>query len=223
GAYGRYYVGMPLSLILQSTRNNPPLNLRFENNPLHNPNVPGGQNGAYFGSYPYITTPASTDYLPAATVDTNTPRALTSLGNAATYWDPRAWDDEHQQTWNVTLEHELPAQIELRLSYIGTYGGNLEQQFSIDPREPVYNYSTRTGLKPPGQTSLLRAVPGWGLIGINHTGISHDHSAQVELRRRYGNGMSFQWFYTYVRALTTTDPGGFTAGNTSINGGGGNG
>jgi hypothetical protein len=35
--------------------------------------------------------------------------------------------------------------------------------------------------------------------------------------------MSFQWFYTYVRALTTTDPGGFTSGNTSVNGGGGNG
>src|SRR5438046_2164413 len=69
------------------------------------------------------------------------------------------------------------------------------------------NYSKRTGLKPPGQTNLLRAVPGWGLIGINHTGFSHDHSAQVELRRKYANGMSFQWFYTYVRALTTTDPG----------------
>src|SRR5947208_13750367 len=109
------------------------------------------------------------------------------------------------------------------LSYIGTYGGNLEQQFSIDPREPVYNYSTRTGLKPPGQTNLLRAVPGWGLIGINHTGFSHDHSAQVELRRKYANGMSFQWFHTYVRALTTTDPAGFADGNTSINGGAGNG
>jgi len=223
GAYGRYYVGMPLSLILQSTRNNPPLNLRFENNPLHNPNVPGGQNGAYFGSYPYITTPASTDYLPAATVDTNTPRALTSLGNAATYWDPRAWDDEHQQTWNVTLEHELPAQIGLRLSYIGTYGGNLEQQFSIDPREPAYNYAKRTGLQPPIETNLLRAVPGWGLIGLNHAGFFHDHSAQVELRRKFANGMSFQWFYTYVRALTTTDPAGFQDGNTSINGGSGNG
>ena len=61
------------------------------------------------------------------------------------------------------------------------------------------------------------------MIGINHTGYSHDHSAQLELRRKFANGMSFQWFYTYVRALTTTDPGGFTDGNTSINGGGGNG
>ena len=223
GAFGIYYVGMPLSLLLQSTRNTPPLNLRFVNNPFNNPNVPGGQGGANYGNYPYIVTPAASDYLPTATVDINTPQGLNPFGNAATYWDPRAWNDEHQHTWNVTLEHELPSQIGLRLSYIGTYGGNLEQQFSIDPREPQYNYAKRTGLKPPGQTNLLRAVPGWGLIGINHTGFSHDHSAQVELRRKYTNGMSFQWFYTYVRALTTTDPGGFSDGNTSVNGGGGNG
>lgn len=223
GAYGIYYVGMPLSLLLQSTRNTPPLNLRFVNNAFNNPNVPGGATGPNYGNYPFIVAPAPTDYLPAATVDITTPQGLNPFGNAATYWDPRAWNDEHQHTWNVTVERELPAQIGLRLSYIGTYGGNLEQQFSIDPREPVFNYSTRTGLKPPGQTNLLRAVPGWGLIGINHTGFSHDHSAQVEVRRKYANGMSFQWFYTYVRALTTTDPGGFTDGNTSINGGGGNG
>ena len=223
GSYGVYYVGMPLSLLLQSTRNTPPLNLRFTNNPYNNPNVPGGASGPNFGNYPYIVAPAPSDYLPAATVDINTPQGLNPFGNAATYWDPRAWNDEHQQTWNLTVEHELPAQIGLRLSYIGTYGGNLEQQFSIDPREPKYNYATRTGLKPPGQSNLLRVVPQWGLIGINHTGFSHDHSAQLELRRKFAKGMSFQWFYTYVRALTTTDPGGFSDGNTSINGGAGNG
>jgi Carboxypeptidase regulatory-like domain/TonB dependent receptor len=223
GSYGLYYVGMPLSLLLQSTRNTPPLNLRFSNIPVNNPNVPGGATGPNYGNYPYIVAPAPTDYLPTATVDINTPQGLNPFGNAATYWDPRAWNDEHQQTWNLTVEHQLPAQIGLRLSYIGTYGGNLEQQFSIDPREPKYNYAKRTGLKPPGQADLLRAVPQWGLIGINHTGFSHDHSGQLELRRKFANGMSFQWFYTYVRALTTTDPSGFTDGNTSINGGAGNG
>jgi hypothetical protein len=223
GSYGVYYVGMPLSLILQSTRNTPPLNLRFSNNPFNNPNVPGGATGPNYGNYPFIVAPASTDYLPNAAVDINTPQGLNPFGNAATYWDPRAWNDEHQQTWNLTVEHELPAQIGLRLSYIGTYGGNLEQQFSIDPQEPKYSYAKRTGLQPPGQSNLLRAVPQWGLIGINHTGFSHDHSAQIEIRRKFANGMSFQWFYTYVRALTTTDPGGFSDGNTSVNGGGGNG
>ena len=223
GSYGIYYVGMPLSLLLQSTRNNPPLNLRFVNNPFNNPNVPGGASGSYFGKYPFIVKPAPSDYLPTATVDINTPQGLNPYGNAATYWDGPNWNDERQQTWNVTLEHELRGQIGLRLSYIGTYGQNLEQQFGVDDQEPIYNFAVRTGLKPPGQSALLRPQPAWGLIGINHTGYSHDHSAQIELHRKFDKGLSFQWFYTYVRALTTTDPSGFSAGNTSINGGGGSG
>ena len=223
GSYGIYYVPMPLSLLLQSTRNNPPLNLRFQNNPYNNPNVPGGVNGALYGNYPLIANPASSDYLPNATVDINTPQGLNPFGNAATYWDGPNWNDERQQTWNVTLEHELPGQIGMRMSYIGAYGQNLEQQFAVDSQEPKYSYALRTGLKPPGQAALLAPQPGWGLIGLNHTGFSHDNSAQLEFHRRFSNGLSFQWFYTYVRALTTTDPGGFSDGNTSINGGGGNG
>jgi hypothetical protein len=223
GSYGIYYVGMPLSLLLQSTRNNPPLNLRFQNNPYNNPNVPGGANGALYGQYPNIVTPAPTDYLPTATVDINTPQGLSPYSNAATYWNGPDWNDEHQQTWNVTVEHELPKQIGLRLSYIGTYGGNLEQQFAVNAQEPKYSYALRTGLKPPSQSALLAPQPFWGLYGINHTGFSHDHSVQVEFHRKFANGLSFQWFYTYVRALTTTDPAGFTDGNTSINGGGGSG
>lgn len=223
GSYGIYYVPMPLSLLLQSTRNNPPLNLRFQNNPYNNANVPGGANGNYYGFYPLISAPAPTDYLPTATVDINTPQGLSPYSNGATYWDGPNWNDERQQTWNITLEHELPWQVGMRMSYIGAYGQNLEQQFSVDPQEPKYSYALRTGLKPPGQSALLAAQPFWGLIGINHTGFSHDNSAQLEFHRRFASGVSFQWFYTYVRALTTTDPGGFSDGNTSPTGGNGNG
>jgi hypothetical protein len=223
GSYGIYYVPMPLSLLLQSTRTNPPLNLRFQNIAQLNPNVPGGANGNYFGLYPVIVNPAATDYLPPITVDINTPQGLSPYGNGATIWDGPNWNDERQQTWNVTVEHELPKQIGLRLSYIGTYGQNLEQQYAIDSQEPKYNYAVRTGLTPPSNSNLLAPQPAWSLIGINHSGFSHDNSAQVELRRRFANGISFQWFYTYVRGLTTTDPGGFSDGNTNINGGGGNG
>jgi carboxypeptidase family protein len=225
GSYGIYYVSMPLSLLLQSTRNNPPLNLRFQNNPYNNPNVPGGASGPNYGNYPLIVAPVASDYLPTATVDINTPQGLSPYNNGATYWDGPNWNDERQQTWNVSLEHELPGRTGLRLSYIGTYGGNLEQQFAVDSQEPKYSYALRTGLTPPStcRGCLLAPQPFWSLYGINHTGFSHDHSAQVELRRKFANGLSFQWFYTFVRALTTTDPGGFTDGNTNINGGGGKG
>jgi len=224
GAYGIYYVAMPLSLILQSTRTNPPLNLRFQNNPYLNPNVPGGANGPYFNLYPLIVAPAPSDYLPPATVDITKPQNTLQLyGNGATYWDGPNWNDERQQTWNITVEHELPGHIGTRLSYIGTYGGNLEQQFGIDDQEPYYSYALRTGMVPPSNSYLLRPVPEWSLYGLNHTGYSRDHSLQAEAHRTFANGLGFQAFYTFVRALTTTDPGGFADGNTTVNGGGGTG
>jgi hypothetical protein len=230
-SYGIYYVAMPLSLILQSTRNNPPLNLRFQNQPFLNLNVPPsgpgqtGINSNYFGLYPYMVVPATTDYMPPATVDITNPAnaSVRPYGNGATYWDGPNWNDERQQTWNLTIEHELPGHTGLRLSYIGTYGGNLEQQFAVDDQEPRYSYALRTGLKPPSTADLLRPVPQWSLIGLNHTGYSRDHSFQAELHRTFANGIAFQAFYTYVRALTTTDPGGFSDGNTGVNGGVGGG
>jgi len=85
-----------------------------------------------------------------------------------------------------TVEHELPAQIGLRLSYIGTYGGNLEQQFSIDPQEPKYSYAKRTGLQPAGQSNLLRAVPQWGLIG--HKTI-RDFPTTIQRRLKSGGNL----------------------------------
>jgi hypothetical protein len=230
GSYGIYYVAMPLSLILQSTRSNPPLNLRFQNNPYLSTNVPPsgpgqtGINSNYYGAYPLVVAPAPTDYLPPATVDITKPQStLQPYGNGATYWDGPHWNDERQQTWNLTIERELPTHTGLRLSYIGTYGGNLEQQYAVDDPEPRYSYALRTGLVPPARNDLLRPVPQWSIIGLNHTGYSRDHSFQAELHRTFANGIGFQAFYTYVRALTTTDPGGFSDGNTSINGGGGGG
>jgi hypothetical protein len=224
GSYGIYYVGMPLSLILQSTRTNPPLNLRFQNNPYINPNVPGGVNGSYFNLYPDIVAPAPTDYLPTATVNINSVQnTLSPYNNGATWWDGPNWNDERQQTWNLTVEHELPRHTGMRLSYIGTWGGNLEQQVGIDDQEPQYSYAMRTGLLPPANTALLRPVPQWSLLGLNHTGYSRDNSLQAELHRTFSAGVAFQAFYTFTRQLTTTDPSGFSDGNTSVNGGAGNG
>jgi len=224
GSYGIYYVSMPLALLLQSTRNNPPLNLRFQNNPYINPNVPGGQNGPYFGLYPNMVVPAPSDYLPTATVNINSPQnTLSPYGNGGTTWDGPNWNDERQQTWNLTVEHQLPKQTGLRLSYIGTWGGDLEQQYAVDDQEPKYNYAVRTGLLPPSPASLLAPVPQWSLYGINHTGYSRDNSFQAEVHRTFAQGVSFQVFYTFVRGLTTTDPSGFNDGNTSVGGGNGNG
>ena len=232
GSYGIFYVPEPLSLLLQSMRNNPPLNLRYQTQPNLNPNVPGGANGAYFGNYTNISAPASTDYLPSITVNTADGALPNTEGNSATYWDGRNWNDSRDQTWNITVEHELPMHTGLRLSYIGTYGGNLLQQFDVNDAEPKYNYALRTGLTPPGDSNEMRlstaGTPGvlnWGITGNNHTGYSRDHSFQAEIHHNFANGMAFEAFYTFTRQLNTVDPGGSSSGVSggSLNNGAGGG
>ncbi|MGH9842370.1 MAG: hypothetical protein ACREEM_26785 [Blastocatellia bacterium] len=106
----------------------------------------------------------------------------------------------------------------MRVSYIGERGSDLEQKFSLNTREAEYNYVTRTKLAPPSNRDLLRRNPNWNIANaVNRTGYSNTHSGQLELERRFSNGLAFQWFYVFTSSLTTTDSGGFTSGNTAIN------
>jgi hypothetical protein len=110
GSYGIYYVPEPLNLLLQSARSTPPLNLRYQNNPFLNTNVPSsgsgenvqtGANSAYYGLYPDLVTPAATDYMPPATVNTAAGAQAPTTGNNATTWDAKNWNDSRDQTWNI--------------------------------------------------------------------------------------------------------------------------
>jgi len=227
GSYGVYYVPEPLNLLLQSARSTPPLNLRYQNYGEFNPNVPAtssgsGANSAYFGYYPLLAIPASSDYMPPATVNTAVGVPPNTTGNNATTWDARNWNDSRDQTWNLTIERELPYKTSLRVSYIGTYGQNLLQNYAVNDAEPNYNYAVRTGLIPPPSVDL-QGIPEWSVIGNNHTGYSHDHSFQAEVHRTFSRGLSFQAFYTFTRQLGTDDPSGASLSSTSVNGGSGNG
>ncbi len=214
GGYGEYFWPMPLSQILQSTRNNPPLNLRFTTD-VYAKNANN--------NYPLVSRPVGIDFVPNATV--NTQGIVTISQNAAlsTMWDGPNWKDGRAQSWHVTLERELPFKSTLRVSYIGEHGRDLEQQFEYNTREAEYNYVARTGLAPPGVRDLLRRNKDWNFIALNRTGYSNTHSGQVEIERRFSNGIAFQWFYVYTRSLNTTDQGGFTSGNVGINSGAGGG
>lgn len=208
GGFGIYYFPMPLSMILQSSRTNPPLNLRFVNNPF--------QKNADF-TYPYVSAPVADDFLPAAAVDINTPQGISKGAIGATIWDGRNWSDSREATWNFTLGQQLWSHTLLRISYVGTHGTDLMQQYSFNDPIAQYNYAVTTGNVPPSNTALLRSNPNWSFLAINHTGYSWDNSAQVQLERRFSNGFDFQWFYTYSRALATADASGFSSGNTTIN------
>ena len=208
GSYGEYFWTMPLSQILQASRMNPPLNLRFENFYFE-------KNADY--NYPFVVRPAESDYIPNATVDTEGIVAIPSIAQEVVIWEGRNWKDGRAKSWHVTLEREVMRNTALRLSYIGEHGMDMEQLFTLNTREAEYNYVARTGLAPPGNRDLLRKNKDWNPTGINRTGISNTNSAQIEVERRFSEGISFQWFYTYTRSLTTSDADGFGESPYGIN------
>src|SRR5262249_11188237 len=144
---------------------------------------------------------------------------ISATAQSVIAWDGRNWRDGRAQSWHLTIERELPWKTALRVSYIGDHGRDLEQRFSINNREDEYNDVRRPALPPPSQRDLTRPTKDGALGngGLNSTGYSNSHSGQIELERRFSNGIAFQWFYTYNRSLSTSDVGGFTSGNVSIN------
>lgn len=208
GGYGEYFWTMPLSQVLQTSRVNPPLNLRFTN-----------QIGTLDGTSSYAVRNAPKPEFLVGKAQVSTEGVVTLPVNAQQMmpWDFRDWRDNRAQSWHFTIEREIFKNTALRLNYIGDHGSGLEQRFNINAREAESNYVARTGQAPPGNRDLLRANADWNFLAANHTGYSNSHSLQAEIEKRYSNGLAFQWFYVFTRSLTTTDAGGFTSGNGNIN------
>jgi len=213
GGYGLYYWTMPLSQILQSSRTNPPLNLRFTND-LSNKQ-------GRIDNYALSRVPAADDYIGKATVDITGIVGISSRAQAMMPWDHRSWSDNQMQEWNVTFERELMKETALRLSYIGNHGSGLEQRWRWNDPESEYNYQRRTGLQATANPDLRRLNPNWtsGCCNapVRHNGYSNAHSGQLEVERRYSSGLAYQFFYTFSRVMTTTDTGGFNYGASGIN------
>jgi hypothetical protein len=208
GGYGIYYWTMPLSQILQTSRTNPPLNLRYTN-----------QIGSFDGtsSFAIRTVPRSDFFIGKATVDTNGVITLPTTAQSIMPWDVRDWTDDRMQAWHFTIEREIMKDTVFRINYIGNRGDHLEQRFNLNTQEGQFNYVARTGQNVPSFRDALRVNPNWSFSAANHTGYSNTHSFQAEVERRYSNGLAFQWFYVFTRSLNTTDAGGSTSGNGNIN------
>ena len=215
GSYGEYFWTMPLSQLLQASRTNPPLNLLYRN-ALNERNFPDN-------NFTTVSAPGPGDFLPNATVDISGNGVISPAAQSEQVWDGRHWKDDRVQQWHVTLERELFYQTALRVSYLGTHGRDLEQNYALNTPEAAFNYATRTGLAPPPNSldprpiDVRRVNPNWNLRAKDRSGYSNSHSAQVQVERRFSKGVALQWFYTYIHSLTTTDAGGFTSGNSGIN------
>ncbi|HET8549660.1 MAG TPA: TonB-dependent receptor [Bryobacteraceae bacterium] len=211
--YGVYYWTMPLSQLLQSSRTNPPFNLRFTNEI--------GSQGGTNPVYALTNRPAANETVATARVSTEGVVNISRAAQGFMPWDINAWGDNTAQEWTLTVERELMKSTSVRASYIGNHGSNLEQRWRWNDPESVWNYQARTGQIAPTNADLRRANPNWtsGCCNapVRHNGYSNAHSVQAEVERRYASGLAFQWFYTFSRVMTTTDTGGYSFGSNNIN------
>jgi len=109
--------------------------------------------------------------------------------------------------WNMTFETEIMKNTLLRVAYVGTQARHLEQDVQQNGQPNNYAYYVTTGLALPTGAFAPVALRDYdqttyGDIHVySATGYSNFNGMQVELQRRFSNGLGFQWFYVMSNAL----------------------
>src|SRR6185295_4004717 len=100
-------------------------------------------------------------------------------------------------TWQLSLQRDLPAALQMTAMYMGTKGTHLPQEFIPN-------------------TFPDRAVSPSGYVFMTSNGSSIRHAGQFQLRRRLRSGFTASAQYTYAKALDNAPlmAGGVAAANS---------
>ena len=100
----------------------------------------------------------------------------------------------YAQTWNASLQRDLPAGMVMTLSYLGTKGTRGTQRFYPN------TYA-------PGAANPCPACPV-GFLYEASNGSSTYESGKAQLQRRFHNGLAATVTYTYAHAIDDSSLGG---------------
>ncbi|MGO8745798.1 MAG: hypothetical protein ACLQNE_07390, partial [Thermoguttaceae bacterium] len=118
-----------------------------------------------------------------------------------TYAVDRNYRTPYAQTWNLTIQHDLPSGFFMELGYLGTKGTHLDVQ-TLPNESPTFNLAART--------QLGNAV---GFTYDSSVGNSIYNALQTRLQRRFRHGISMTALYTFSKSID--DSSSFRgAGNT---------
>jgi hypothetical protein len=106
----------------------------------------------------------------------------------------------YAQNWQALLQRDLPASLTMTVTYLGTKGSHLMQEF-------LPNTS------PLGALNPCPACPA-GFIYLTSNGSSSRQAGQFQLRRRLRNGLTATAQYTWSNA-TDDSPAAFTGATVS--------
>jgi hypothetical protein len=133
---------------------------------------------------------------PLRALDPNAP-GQNYTGMAAGYRLP------YMQQWNVSLQHQLPVQQQLTVSYVGTKGTHLLESIQLNQAVPG-----------DGAVNARRRWPQYGTIRMQtFRGGSNYQSLQALLSKRLSSGLYYQASYTLSHAIDEANPDGNTLPN----------
>jgi hypothetical protein len=118
------------------------------------------------------------------------------------------------QDWNFTLEKEVMRSTVFRAGYVGNHGSNQTQVYSYNDATPTYIwYATTksplpTGLYANVATRAFDQTTYGPLVEYRKSGWSNYHGVQMNLERRYSQGVGFQLSYVVGNTLRAGDQSG---------------
>lgn len=98
----------------------------------------------------------------------------------------------YYQTWNLAVQHSLPASISLEVAYAGSKGTHL--QGVVDPNQ--------VRIPGPGDIQSRRPYPQFGgFTAMTDIASSTYHALQVKAEKRTTHGLYFLSAFTYSKAI----------------------
>lgn len=144
---------------------------------------------------PFRLAQAFTGGATAPTISLASPFSVTPAvsANPALYAVNRQIRNPYSQQWNLTVEHQLPADIGLRLSYIGNKVTR-SSFVSYNVNQPVTQRA--------GELQAMRPFQPWSdIYAMMQTGNALTNQFQAEITRRFSSGLYFDSSFTWNRSL----------------------
>ena len=153
--------------------------------------------GAQAASYPTFPSP-----FPAPTNFSYSPpynQIALTYDPSGTYKVPATYE------WNLTLEHQLPSNVVMRLAYVGSRSIHILETQDYNAGAPNHNGKAATG----AANLLVSAVSGgkfatntFSTVQANITDINAIyHSLQTSVEKRMSHGLTILANYTYSKSL----------------------
>ncbi|MEP6716287.1 MAG: carboxypeptidase-like regulatory domain-containing protein, partial [Terriglobia bacterium] len=214
GGYGLYHFPIP-ARTFNGMRGNAPLQGSYSFNWNDSANAPDGLPNYFLRNAPTVIAGVNTANLAELSI-AKPPVILPGISQISLSKDLPT-SRAHQ--WNMTLEGEIFKDTVFRAGLIGTAGRDNEsvQRYNANPISNYVWYANSGLALPTGfySNTARRALDQttFGDISIyTKNGYSNYIGAQLEVERRFSNGLAFQFFYLMSNSAST--------GNIASQGGG---